>query len=124
MEGDKLKFGRHRGFPGTRFCWGGALDLVLGRSGESVEAADASELKKRTHMVAGALHRGRKGEGSDAWELLIVEEIGAGRSLRVPWRQRQPVARQGRAVALQATGEARAGRGDCGWADPVAQCRF
>jgi hypothetical protein len=54
----------------------------LGGGREVARWADANELKKRTHMVAGALHQGRKGKRSDAWELLIVERTGAGRGSR------------------------------------------
>jgi hypothetical protein len=54
----------------------------LGGGREAAGRADAGELKKRTHMAGGALHWGKKGERSDAWELLIVEGTGAGRGSR------------------------------------------
>jgi hypothetical protein len=83
--GEKLKFGRQRGFPGMRFCWGSsgrwrALDLVLGRSGGAMEVPDAGELEQPAIVtLAGCLHGERKGISRQRRGLLIAPEWGGAR---------------------------------------------
>jgi hypothetical protein len=59
-----------------------------------------------------ALVRGRRREEEMPRGVLIAEKAGAGRSLRVPWRDWRPAARQ-------AVGAAHVGKGDCWCASPV-----